>query len=85
MIHFARSDKDTVFPVDVHSDNEDSAQWVQRYGSPARREEQRLAVASILSVYAELTDANTSMRRAAALLAEARTAARRALELADRE
>ena len=40
--------EDTTWPVDVSTDDEDAAQWILRYGSPERREAQRMSVASIL-------------------------------------
>jgi hypothetical protein len=65
---------DTSWPVDVGTEDEDSAEWVLRYGTPERREAQRMAVASILSAYADLTGPHRSMKDATALLRHAREA-----------
>jgi hypothetical protein len=70
--------EDTTWPVDVATDDEDAAQWVQRYGTPERVVEQRMSVASVLSAYAHLTDSTLTMRQAEAALHRARTAAREA-------
>ena len=66
--------EDTTWPVDVSTDDEDAAQWILRYGSPERREAQRMSVASILSAYADLTDPRRSMADATAMLRRARKA-----------
>jgi hypothetical protein len=79
MIHYKQVD-DTTWPVDLHSDYEDSAQWVQRYGSIDRVVEQRLAVASVLSAYSDLTDPNHSLKDATAMLRRARLAAKQCVE-----
>ena len=66
--------EDTTWPVDVSTDDEDAAQWVLRYGNTARREEQRMSVASILSAYADITDPRRSLKDATAMLRRARKA-----------
>lgn len=68
--------EDTTWPVDVMTDNEDAAQWVQRYGTPERVVEQRMSVASVLAAYAHLTDPNLTLTDATAALRRAREAAR---------
>jgi len=70
----------TTWPVDLHSDDEDSAQWVQRYGSIDRVVEQRRSVASVLSAYSDMTDPNRSLKDATAMLRRARIAAKQCVE-----
>lgn len=67
---------ESTWPVDSITDNEDSAQWVQRYGPPERVVVQRMSVASVLSAYAHLTDPHISMTDATAALRRAREATR---------
>ena len=66
---------ETTWPIDRSDEDEDTAQWVLRYGSTERREAHRLAVASILSSYAYLIDPNRSLKDATASLRRARQAA----------
>lgn len=70
MIRYFRVD-DTTWPVDVSTEDEESAEWVQRYGTPERREEQRMAVASILSAYETLTNSQQTQKDARAKLGRA--------------
>jgi hypothetical protein len=51
--HAARFDDGTCWALPDFDmpDDEPSLGWVQRYGSPAKREEQRLSVASVLDCY----------------------------------
>ncbi len=65
---------DTSWPVDVSTDDEDSAEWTLRYGTPERREEQRLSVASVLSAYEHLTDPSRSLKEVTDALRRVRTA-----------
>jgi hypothetical protein len=65
---------ETVWPVDVSSDDEDSAQWVQRYGTPERIVEQRYSVASVLGAYSHLCDPRMTLKDATAALRRARKA-----------
>ena len=68
---------DTVWPVDADGgDDNPSARWIQRYGTPAERERQRMTVASILSAYSALTNSDQSMTDAIAKLKRARQADR---------
>ena len=68
----------TVWPVDINEADGPSAEWIQRYGTPAEREHQRLAVASVLSAYSHLTDSSQLMIDATAKLNRARQADRQA-------
>jgi hypothetical protein len=74
VIHYHRID-DTTWPVDWSSDQEDSAEWVLRYGTTERREAQRMSVASILSAYSHLVDPTLSSKGAQSALRRARKAA----------
>ena len=74
MIHYSFAD-DTMWPIDWSDNDEDSAQWVLRYGTPERREAQRLSVASVLNSYAHLLDLDLSLEDATASLRRARAAA----------
>ena len=67
--------EDTTWPVDLSSDDEDSAEWVLRYGTPERREAQRMSVASIVSAYKDMTDPRRSLKDGTAMLRRSRTAA----------
>ena len=67
--------EDTTWPVDLSSDDEDSAEWVLRYGTPERREAQRMSVASIVSAYKDMTDPRRSLKDCTAMLRRALTAA----------
>lgn len=73
MIRYVQID-DTTWPVDVGTDEEDSAEWVQRYGTTERREEQRLSVASVLAAYKDMTHPGRSLKDATAMLRRARRA-----------
>ena len=71
--------EDTVWPVDIGTADEDSAEWTLRYGSSGYRENQRLSIASILRAYQSLTDPNQSLKDATAQLRRARKAHANAL------
>jgi hypothetical protein len=73
VIRFTHVD-DTVWPIDWSSEDEDSAQWVLRYGNLERREAQRLGVASILCAYATLLDPDLFMKTATEMLRRGRRA-----------
>lgn len=70
--------EDTLWPVDVATEDEDSAEWILRYGITERREDQRLSVASILSAYEYLIDPNRTLKDATESLRRARKASREA-------
>ena len=71
MIHYGTVD-DTTWPIDWSTDDEDSAQWTLRYGTPERREDQRYSVASVLAAYGHLLDPGLSMKEATMALRRAR-------------
>lgn len=73
MIHHVTIE-DTTWPVDVETDEENSAQWTLRYGGPEFRDQQRLSVASVLSAYEHLTNPRRSLEDVLASLRLARKA-----------
>lgn len=72
--------EDTTWPVDINTDDEDSCEWVQRYGTPERVYDQRMSVASMLSAFKDMTDPNRSMKDCTAMLRRARIAAKQCVE-----
>jgi hypothetical protein len=70
MIRYVTVDH-TIWPVDVETEDEDSAQWVLRYSG---RQLSRMALASVLSAYAALCDPAISQRDAIEKLKRARRA-----------
>lgn len=73
MIHHAQVD-DTTWPVDYETELEDLAEWILRYGTTQRREDQRMSVASVLAAYRDLTDPRIPLKEAIARLRLARRA-----------
>jgi hypothetical protein len=65
----------TRWPVDIIDGDQDSAEWVQRYGAPILLAEQRYSVASALSAYHHLIDPRRTQAEAIASLKRARKAA----------
>jgi hypothetical protein len=61
--HHVRLADGTLWALDYPENDEDSLEWVLRYGSPAMREEQRLIVASIVASYKALINCGSQRRR----------------------
>ena len=73
MIHHVVVDG-TVWPVDVSTDDEDSAEWTLRYGAPEAIIRQRMSIASVLNAYKNVTSTPRTMKDATAMLRRARRA-----------
>lgn len=71
MIHYIHVDE-TVWPVDVSNELEDSAQWTLRYGAHVHITDHRYSIASVLAAYASLLDPDRTTEDAIAMLRRVR-------------
>lgn len=65
---------DTTWPID-DDDNDESVQWIMRYGTDYERKRVSLAAASVMAAYAALIDPTIPQTDAVAKLKRARRAA----------